>query len=153
MTSLIFYGRAEAAPSVAPVLPAQAEYVHEVGNRVSIYLLGRERDQRHIACIMLARDPSFPLRALYAFTGPDAMIAALQARIDADSIAFTRTWPTLGAFRLDATALCDRLRSAWPDDRPLDEQGQPVGARYAVRVLMARRNGNDPSETDEDGES
>ncbi|MDQ3171493.1 MAG: hypothetical protein M3Q55_15270 [Acidobacteriota bacterium] len=162
MPSLIAYVRAETAPSWSPVIPPAWESTPEVPGRMSLYPQGRATSSVIIASILVSRDSSFPSRGLFVFTGAQAVLDVLAARVAADALVWTRTWATLTAFRAEAAdAALTRLRAAWPDDRPRTYTGTPgslvagapYGERYAVRLIMTKRSGAVGAEEIEDGES
>ncbi len=163
MPSLIAYLRVEPAPSWSPILPPSWEVTIEVPGRITAYPQGRSTPNVRISFALVARDPSFPPRGLFVATGPQGALDALAASVASDALAWTRTWPTLAIFRAEASALVTRLKGAWVDDRrrlqggtpeaPIDLGPDPAQERYALRTLMAPRNGADASEQREDGES
>lgn len=127
MAALIAYIRASTEID-APLTPPGWDVVPEVDGWSTVYPLGREEDvDVFFHARLVARHPSMPGRAIFVCTGPRAVLDRLAGRIAADALPWTRTWLTLAALRADGSGVAAQIRALWPDERPLDEQGQPIG--------------------------
>jgi hypothetical protein len=137
MATLLAYIRAHATDN-APLVPVQWDRLIEDDGWATIYPLGSEaRPDVFFHARLVLRHPSDPNRALFVCTSDRAaMLQHLADRIAEDDLAWTRTWARLPLLRADATALAVALRAAWPDERPRDEGGNPVGARVAHYARM-----------------
>jgi hypothetical protein len=129
MATLLAFIRAHATDS-APLIPAQWDRTIEDDRWATVYPLGRvARPDVFFHARLVLRDPNDATRALFICTSDrPAMLVHLADRIASDNLPWTRTWSSLAALRADATALAVRLRGAWPDERPRDENNNPVGA-------------------------
>jgi hypothetical protein len=147
MGAILAYIRAEADID-APMIPASWWRTIESSRWVTIYPLGREaRPDVMFHARLIMRHPSFPGRALFICTSPSAAILAhLADRIAADALSWTRTWSTLAELRADATTLATQIKAAWPDERPRDAEGQPIGTLVAHLRRMAGLDGESAEE-------
>jgi hypothetical protein len=137
MAALIAYIRAE-TDIASPLIPASWDRTIEDARWVTLYPLPEV--MFHARLVM--RHPSFPGRALFVCTSPSAVILQhLADRIAADGLSWTRTWATLAALRADASTLAMQIKDAWPDERPLDAEGQPIGTLVAHLRRMAGLDG------------
>lgn len=116
MATLVAFVRADAVIDV-PLIPGAWELTRHDNRWCTVYPLGRE-DGRRFHARLIARAAGNPQRALFVCTGAQAMLDALAARIAADALPWTQTWPTLAALRADAGATATAIRAAWPDERP-----------------------------------
>lgn len=128
MSALLAYIRAEVAPLHAPLIPGSWDRVIEDDRWSTIWPLGRAaRPEVWFHARLVLRNDTTPTRALFICTGERVVLNALADRIAADALPWTRTWLTLAEIRADATALAVGLRAAWPDERPRNDLGQPIG--------------------------
>jgi hypothetical protein len=135
MSALLAFIRADATRDV-PVVPGTWEVVVEDRRWSSVYPLGRA-DGRFFSARLIARQSGTPTHAMFVCTGPSAMLTRLANQIGTDGLGFTQTWPSLPALRADAGATATAIKAAWPDERPLDGSGTPVGTLVAHYARVA----------------
>lgn len=147
MSTLVALIRAEPSRP-APVVPQSWAVQVEDNGWTTLY--PRSRGGVFVHARLIFRQQAQPTRAVFVVTGAAAVLQRLADAIAADGLAWTQTWSTLGALRVDAGAVATAVRAAWPDDRPrpivsgtpgdpLNPPvfGAPVGARVALRARMA----------------
>lgn len=138
MAALLAYIRAEAAPIDAPLIPASWRRTIEADRWASVYPLGRvERPDVFFHARLMLRHPTTPTRAVFVCTGPRVVLDHLAARIAGDALPWSRTWLTIAELRDDSTQLATQMRALWPDERPLDGAGEPIGTLVAHLRRMA----------------
>lgn len=140
MPALLAYIRAESTTIDAPFVPATWDKVYEDNRWSTLYPLGRE--SRPDVCFharLMLRNPSLPQRAFFICIGTRSILDLLAARITVELATFPwfRTWLTLPLFRADAATIASELRAAWPDERPRDASGTPIGVLVALHRRMA----------------
>lgn len=141
MSALIVYVRAHATED-RPVAPASWDVVVEADRWSSIYPLGRvARRDVFFHCRLATRDPSFPsgstARGVFVCTGGQQSLDLLSAQIALDALPWTLSWTAITQLRGQAGATAARLRTSWPEERPLNSLGNPVGTRVAHWRRMA----------------
>lgn len=103
-----------------PLVPGSWEVMQGDSRWASVWPLGRTANpDTFFHCWMAIRRAGFtPHRGLFVCTGAPSVLQALADRIAADALPWTLTWPSLAAFRADATASVVTLRGEYPDERP-----------------------------------
>jgi hypothetical protein len=146
VAALIALIRAEASRD-APMIPGSWDCTVGPDRWSVIYPLGRVASPGvFFHARLVLRDGTNPQRAVFVCTGPRAVLDRLANAIAADALAWTRTWLTLAALRADASAPAVAIRNAWPDERPRDANGNPIGASVAHFPRVAGFEAEDAEE-------
>lgn len=137
MASLLAFIRADASLDV-PVTPQGWDVAPEDNRWATIYPLGRvARPDVFFHARLIARASNNPGRALFVCTGPGPVLTRLATAIASDALPWSATWASLPALRADAGPTATAIKNAWPDERPLDADGNPVGVLVALYARVA----------------
>lgn len=134
MSAILAYIRADAVQD-APLVPASWDRQPCSNRWCVIYPNGRGGVFFHAR--LIARASGNPGRALFVCTGAAGVLTALANQIAADGLPWTQAWASLAALRADGGALATAIKAAWPDERPRDGSGNPVGTLVALWARMA----------------
>ena len=119
--TLIVLVRRESTDSIAPLVPAAWDIIHEADGWFSVYPLGRQERDVFFHMRHMMSHPTFA-RAVYVCVGHPHILSRLADRIAEDGLNWTRAWANLPELRADGTAVAVAVKQAWRD-RDLDRDG------------------------------